>query len=73
MNNNKPTHIAYTVRDGKDKDGKPTSFWRPIGAAWAHKDLNGMSIQLDAFPVDGRIQLRVATERPEGAEDTQAA
>ncbi len=42
---NRPTHIAYTVRDGKDRDGKPRAFWSRIGAAWAHKDLGGITIQ----------------------------
>lgn len=53
-----PTHIAYQVRDGKDK-----GFWTRIGAAWQHKDGNGFNIQLDCVPLDGRIQLRVATEQ----------
>ncbi|QEL18764.1 hypothetical protein [Limnoglobus roseus] len=54
-----PTHIAYQVRDGKNDKG----FWTRIGAAWQHKDGNGLNIQLDCVPLDGRIQLRVATEQ----------
>ena len=53
-----PTHIAYTVREGKDK-----GFWTRIGAAWVHKDGKGFNIQLDVVPLDGRIQLRVANEQ----------
>jgi hypothetical protein len=53
-----PTHIAYQVRDGKDK-----GFWTRIGAAWQHKDGKGFNVQLDVVPLDGRIQLRVATEQ----------
>ncbi|MBE2288950.1 MAG: hypothetical protein IAE95_05305 [Chitinophagaceae bacterium] len=53
-----PTHIAYQVREGsKDK-----SYWTRIGAAWAHKDGKGFSIQLDCVPLDGRINLRDASE-----------
>lgn len=52
-----PTHIAYHVREGKDK-----GFWTRIGAAWMHKDQKGFSVQLDCIPVDGRISLRVASE-----------
>ncbi|WP_020472321.1 hypothetical protein [Zavarzinella formosa] len=55
---NAPTHIAYQVRDGKDK-----GFWTRIGAAWQHKDGKGFNIQLDVVPLDGRVQLRVATEQ----------
>lgn len=69
----KPTHIAYTVRDYTDADGKPNSAWSRIGAAWAHNDLNGVSIVLDAIPVNGRINLRVASEKPKEADDSQAA
>ncbi|HVX13828.1 MAG TPA: hypothetical protein VHC22_21780 [Pirellulales bacterium] len=53
-----PTHIAYQVRDGKDK-----GFWTRIGAAWQHKDGKGFNIQLDCMPFDGSIALRVATEK----------
>ena len=52
---NRPTHIAYQVRDSGD-DG----FWTRIGAAWPHKDGKGFSLQLDAVPLDGRIALREA-------------
>ena len=55
---NAPTHVAYQVRDGKDK-----GFWTRIGAAWQHKDGKGFNLQLDSVPLDGRIQLRVATEQ----------
>ena len=53
-----PTHIAYQVREGKDK-----GFWTRIGAAWQHKDGKGFNIQLDCMPFDGSISLRVATEK----------
>jgi len=39
---NAPTHTAYQVSDGKDK-----GYWTRIGAAWAHKDGKGFSIQLE--------------------------
>ena len=58
MNSSKsPTHIAYQVREGSQK-----SHWNRIGAAWAHKDGNGFSIQLECVPLDGRISLRSASE-----------
>jgi hypothetical protein len=57
-----PSHIAYQIREGKD-GGK--DFWTRIGAAWPHKDGKGFNIQLENFPLDGRITLRVISEKPE--------
>lgn len=56
-----PTHIAYKVRD--TKGGK--SFWTRIGSAWGHSDDRGFNIQIECVPLDGRITLRVATEKKE--------
>ena len=53
-----PTHIVYQVRDGGQK-----GFWTRMGVAWAHKDGKGFNIQLDVVPLDGRITIRVATEK----------
>lgn len=53
-----PTHVAYQVREGKND----RSYWTRIGAAWQHKDGKGFNIQLQAVPLDGSIQLRLATE-----------
>ena len=54
-----PTHIAYHVRDGKDK-----GFFTRIGAAWPHKDGKGFNIKLDGLvPLDGQITLRVAGDK----------
>lgn len=54
-----PTHVAYQVRDGKSAKG----FWTRIGAAWTHTDGKGFNIQLDCVPLDGRITLRVASDK----------
>jgi len=56
-----PSHIAYQVRDREGKKG----FWTRIGSAWAHQDGNGFNIQLEVVPLDGRITLRVASEKKE--------
>jgi hypothetical protein len=55
---NQPSHIAYHIRDGKDK-----GFFTRIGVAWEHKDKKGFSIQVDFVPLDGKIALRVSTEK----------
>jgi hypothetical protein len=49
----KPTLIAYSV---KDREGQK-AIWTRIGAAWPHGTGTGLSIQLDALPIDGRIVL----------------
>jgi hypothetical protein len=56
-----PTHVAYQVRDTEEGKG----FWTRIGAGWPHADGNGFNIQIDNLPLDGRIVLRVATEKKE--------
>lgn len=60
-NTKAPTHVAYQVRD---REGKK-SFWTRIGSAWPHSDGKGFNIQLEVVPLDGRITLRVATEKKE--------
>lgn len=56
-----PTHIAYQVKDREGTKG----FWTRIGAAWAHGDGQGFNIQIESVPLDGRITLRVASEKTE--------
>lgn len=57
--NKSPSHIAYQVRD---RDGQK-GFWTRIGSAWVHADRNGFNIQLECVPLDGRITLRVLSEK----------
>ena len=54
-----PSHIAYHVRDREGRKG----LWTRIGSVWTHADGSGFNIQLDAVPLDGRITIRVATEK----------
>ena len=56
-----PSHVAYQVRDTDDGKG----FWTRIGAAWTHADSKGFNLSLDSIPLDGRVVLRVATEKKE--------
>ena len=52
---NKPSLIAYYVKENDDEKG----FWTRIGAAWDHKDGKGLTLALDLVPIgDGRIVLR---------------
>ena len=58
-NSKKPSHVAYQVRDREGKKG----YWTRIGGAWAHNDGKGLNIQLEVVPLDGRIVLRVESEK----------
>jgi hypothetical protein len=60
MSNEKPTLIAYSVRE---REGKK-AVWTRIGAAWPHGKGTGLTIQLEALPLnfDGRIVLREPAE-----------
>ena len=61
----KPAFIAYAVT-GEGKD----AFWTRIGSVWQHNHGEGLSVELNALPVNGRIVLMLpkATESTEGAE-----
>jgi hypothetical protein len=56
-----PSHIAYTVRD---REGSK-SIWTRIGAVWPHADGKGFTVQLETVPLDGRVTLRVVSEKKE--------
>jgi hypothetical protein len=57
----KPAFIAYHVRN---KDGQDEAFWTRVGVAFPNADGKGMNILLDVIPLDGRITLRVPSEKP---------
>jgi len=73
---NKPILYAYAV---KDRGRKQKAIWTRIGAAWPHEKGNGFTIELDAFPVDGRLVLtepkagEATQAEPESTETTEAA
>lgn len=59
-----PTHIAYAVRDFETESGEKGASWSEIGAAWLNSDGKGYNVQLTAFPVNGRLTLRLVDKRP---------
>lgn len=63
-----PSHIAYTVREGSN--GK--KFYNRIGVAWTHKNGGGFSLQLEAFPIDGRLVVFTRDEKVENEPDSEA-
>jgi hypothetical protein len=72
MSNKQPTHRAYAVTKNRGK-----SYWREIGAAWAHEDGKGFSLKLDYLPLDPNAELVIReplpkAEEAEPAEETTA-
>ena len=55
----KPAFIAYSIREREGKESK----WRDIGVAFAHDDGKGFTILTDVAPLNGRITLRVPSEK----------
>lgn len=55
-----PTHYVYHVRD---RNNGQKGTWTRIGAAWAHTDGQGFNVQFDCVPLDGRITLRVPSDK----------
>jgi hypothetical protein len=55
-----PDFIAFHVLTKGDK-----TFWNRVGASWLHQDGNGMSLQLETVPIDGRIVLRAPRDPAE--------
>lgn len=53
-----PTHAVFIV----EGEGE-TAFWTKIGAGWAHKNGDGINIQLAAMPTGGRLVIRTAKPR----------
>ena len=53
-----PTYRAFTVRKAKEDGTK--DIWIAIGAAWPHRDEQGIDVVLDALPIDGHVVLRRA-------------
>lgn len=51
--NAEPTLIAWHVSERGERN-----YWHRVGAAWNHKDGQGLTITLDTIPVNGRIVLR---------------
>lgn len=51
---NDPVLIAYTV---KDRTSDRDAVWLRIGVAFPHDKGSGLTVLLDALPMDGRIVL----------------
>ena len=50
-----PTYLNVFTVEEFESNGKTQKKWTRIGAAFPHKEGPGFSIELRAFPVDGRL------------------
>jgi hypothetical protein len=50
-----PTYLNVFTVEEYESNGKTQKKWTRIGAAFPHKEGLGMSIELKAFPIDGRL------------------
>ena len=49
------THLNVFTVEEYESNGKAGKRWTKIGAAFPHKEGPGFSIELKAFPIDGRL------------------
>jgi hypothetical protein len=50
-----PTYLNVFTVEEYESNGKTGKRWTKIGAAFPHKEGIGFSIELKAFPMDGRL------------------
>ena len=49
------THLNVFTVEEYESNGKTQRKWTKIGAAFPHKEGLGFSVELKAFPIDGRL------------------
>jgi hypothetical protein len=50
-----PTYLNVFTVEEYESNGKTGKKWAKMGAAFPHKEGLGFSIELKAFPLDGRL------------------
>jgi len=60
--NNDRNHDIKSVFAITERDGK--TYWSKIGVAFTNRD-SSITVQLDALPVSGRLQIRTDEDRTE--------
>jgi len=50
-----PTHLNVFTVEEYETNGKTQKRWTRIGTAFPHKEGPGFSVELRAFPMDGRL------------------
>jgi hypothetical protein len=62
-----PTYLNVFTVEEYESNGKTGKRWTKIGAAFPHKEGSGFSIELKAFPTDGRLVVLP----PDGNDDNR--
>ena len=57
---------VFSIREGKTREGKVTSFWVRAGTAFVNRD-GSMNVYLDVLPLDGKLHIREALEKDKDA------
>jgi hypothetical protein len=50
-----PNYLNVFTVEEYESNGKTAKKWTKIGAAFPHKEGKGFSVELKAFPIDGRL------------------
>ena len=67
---NMPKYYVYAVKDrGKGK----SAIWTRIGAAWPQSKADGLNVELEALPLDGKIVLMPPKAEPSGRDSFESA
>ena len=56
--NTNDRYDVLVVEKYEDGAGTAKSNWTRVGVAFAHKDGNGLNVELRAIPVSGRLVIR---------------
>lgn len=57
---------VFSIREGKTREGKASSFWVRAGSAFVNRD-GSMNVYLDVLPLDGKLHIREALEKDKDA------
>lgn len=59
-NSKRPTHAIWQIVGEKENK---KGYWNRVGSAWMNKDLRGMRLVFDSFPMSGKIVVREIAEQ----------
>jgi hypothetical protein len=59
---------VLVVEKYEDGAGAEKSNWTRVGVAFAHKDGNGLNVELRAIPVSGKLVIRRHESKAKGSE-----
>ena len=62
---------VFSVKETQDREGRTTSIWVKAGSAWVNRD-GSLNVYLDVLPLDGKLHVREALEKREGAAEGRA-